>query len=258
MRTIARPSVASLFIQPEFQGQPLGTATAFCVEYEQRTFLVTNWHVAAGRNPESGVPLSATGGVPDQLKILHNVSDKLGTWVLKTEPLYDSDQQPLWLEHPEHGRNVDVIALQLSELDDVAIHAHDPFTSAVAVAAGVARPLSIVGFPFGLTGGGAFGVWIQGTVATEPQLDFGNLPRFLIDSRTRPGQSGSPVLFYAEGGTVPMADGSTVVYAGPVEQFLGVYSGRINAQSDLGFVWKPDVVRAIVEAASRGTSGAAT
>jgi hypothetical protein len=137
-------------------------------------------------------------------------------------------------------------------LDDVEVIPHDPWATAVNVAVVVARPLSIVGFPFGMTGGGAFGVWIQGTVATEPELDYGGLPRFLIDSRTRPGQSGSPVLFYAHGGTVAMADGSTAVFGGPVEQFLGVYSGRINAESDLGFVWKPEAVRTIVESGVEG------
>lgn len=82
-------------------------------------------------------------------------------------------------------------------------------------------------------------MWVQGTIATEPELDFDGLPRFLIDSRTRQGQSGSPVLAYYSGGAVPMADGSTAIMGGPMEQFLGVYSGRINDQSDLGYVWKP-------------------
>ena len=63
----------------------------------------------------------------------------------------------------------------------------------------------------------------------------------------RPGQSGAPVLAYYAGGSVPMQDGSTAIFTGPVEQFVGVYSGRISDQSDLGFVWKAAVVSEIVE-----------
>ena len=36
-------------------------------------------------------------------------------------------------------------------------------------------------------------------------------------------------------------------YPGPVEQFFGVYAGRINDQSDLGVVWKARVVREVVD-----------
>lgn len=90
------------------------------------------------------------------------------------------------------------------------------------------------------------GIWTRGAIATEPEADFGGLPRFLIDSRTRPGQSGSPVLFYSAAGLVPTRDGGSAMYSGPVTKLLGVYSGRINGQSDLGFVWKTRVIREII------------
>ncbi|ALN80403.1 hypothetical protein LA76x_2270 [Lysobacter antibioticus] len=32
----------------------------------------------------------------------------------------------------------------------------------------------------------------------------------------------------------------------PATRFLGVYSGRINAQSDLGFVWKASAVAELI------------
>lgn len=35
---------------------------------------------------------------------------------------------------------------------------------------------SIIGFPFGQSGGGALGIWVQGTMASEPSLDFNELP----------------------------------------------------------------------------------
>jgi hypothetical protein len=32
-------------------------------------------------------------------------------------------------------------------------------------------------------------------------------------------------------------------FSGSIEHFLGIYSGRINEQSDLGFVWIAEAVR---------------
>jgi hypothetical protein len=88
---------------------------------------------------------------------------------------------------------------------------------------------------------------VQGTVATEPSIDFQQLPCFLVDSRTRPGQSGSPVIAYHAGGAVPMQGGGVGVFAGPAQRLLGVYSGRVSEESDLGFVWKTSAVREILE-----------
>lgn len=50
-----------------------------------------------------------------------------------------------------------------------------------------------------------------------------------------------------------MQDGSTAVLAGPLEQFVGVYSGRISDESDLGFVWKATVVREVVDSGVPGS-----
>lgn len=249
---IARPSVASLLLFGRVNGNDLSNATGFIVSHGDQHYLVTNWHVATGRRTDNGTPLSPTAALPDELGIVHNVAGSLGNWDTKLEPLYDEEGQPLWLEHPQHARNVDVVALPLTNLDGVEIIAHDPFREGPGIAFGVGGFVSIIGFPFGVTGGGAMGVWVQGAVATEPAIDFNELPCFLVDSRTRPGQSGSPVIIYSAGGAVAMQDGGTAVMGGPAERFLGVYSGRISEQSDLGFVWRVDAVREIIEGGQRG------
>jgi len=38
------------------------------------------------------------------------------------------------------------------------------------------------------------------------------------------------------------------IFAGPVTKFFGVYSGRINDQSDIGVVWKATTVTDILGA----------
>src|SRR5207249_328184 len=161
-------------------------ATGFLVERNQHTYLITNSHVVAGRRPDDGTITSPTGAVPDQVSIAHNQAGTLGACVWKAEPLYEAGGDPRWRQHPAHRRQVDVIALELPDLRDVDIHGHGPWAGP-GLAFGVSRPVSIIGFPFGITGGGSMGVWAQGTVATEPEMDFNNLPCFLIDSRTRPG-----------------------------------------------------------------------
>jgi hypothetical protein len=251
MATIARPSAASLLLQPQANGQSLGYATGFLVKRGEAVFLATNWHVVSGRRTDTSESLHPSGAIPDSLSIVHNVAGQLGSWTARVERLIDDDDRPLWQEHPTHGRRVDAVALPLTDLGGVEAIGYDLSNPGPDTLLGAAGPVSVIGFPFGRTGGGAFGIWIQGTVATEPEIDFDDLPSFLIDSRTRPGQSGSPVISYYAGGMVPMADGGSAVFGGPVERFLGIYSGRINSESDLGFVWKLGAIRDIVETGQR-------
>ncbi|MDT4876033.1 hypothetical protein FQZ97_1114480 [compost metagenome] len=44
-----------------------------------------------------------------------------------------------------------------------------------------------------------------------------------------------------------MADGSQAMFSGPVLKFIGIYSGRINAESDLGIVWKASALNELVQ-----------
>jgi hypothetical protein len=44
-----------------------------------------------------------------------------------------------------------------------------------------------------------------------------------------------------------MADGGTAIFGGPVERFIGIYSGRINKESDLGIVWKASAIDELVQ-----------
>jgi hypothetical protein len=248
---LREPSVRSLLVVQRANGNDIGTATAFVATHGNQHFLVTNWHVAAGRRLDNGKPLSKTGAVPDELLVLHNVAGQLGRWDSVSEPLYDGAGNPLWFEHPAHGRQVDVVALPLSQTSGVQIYPYDPANPGPGIVYGPSDSLSIIGFPFGITGGGALGIWVQGTVASEPDIEFNDLPCLLVDSRTRSGQSGSPVIAYRPSG-YQSEEGALTLSGGPAEQFVGVYSGRINEQSDLGFIWKASALVEILNAKQRG------
>lgn len=245
MIQIALPSVQSLLIEMRFGEQPLATGTGFVVESPKGPVLITNWHNVTGRNPETKQPLSKTGGVPDEIAIIHNQANSLGSWIVKRESLYQNEV-PRWFEHPVLADRMDVVALPLTQLEDVALHPYN-LIDIHRIKIGPADSISVIGFPFGLQAGGSLAVWATGFLASEPDIDFNNLPLMLIDCRTRQGQSGSAVIAYRSGGGVAMEDGGTAMFAGPVERFLGVYSGRINEQSDLGLVWKAKAVKEIVD-----------
>lgn len=255
---IAEPSVQSLFVVAMANGQDLGTGTGFVVQHDHDSYLITNFHVAAGRDPRTGQPLHPSGAVPELLRVVYLLppaADRL-TWEPRDEPVLDaSTGDALWLEHPQHGRGVDVVALKLGNALGAELHPYDLTGAAPALKIGPADGISVIGFPFSVTGGGAFAIWTRGFIASEPDIDLDDLPCFLIDARTRPGQSGSPVIAYSSGGMTPMADGSTAIFGGPVVNLLGVYSGRINEQSDLGRVWKVAAVREILAGQRLGRAG---
>lgn len=79
-------------------------------------------------------------------------------------------------------------------------------------------------------------------------------PLWLVDARTRKGQSGAPVIRNRPPGTIVSRNdgqpGRTVV---PDSDLLGVYSGRTSDESDLGFVWSMDEVDQICRNGTQGT-----
>jgi S1-C subfamily serine protease len=173
--TLAQPSCMSLLIEIRVNNLSLGTGTGFLVSRSSRTYLVTNRHIVRGRHNDTDAALHGSGGLPDSLVIVHNALVSLGNWVTKLESLYDPSGHPLWLEHPQLGGRVDVVALPLSDPTGVAIYAYDPWSPGTPILAGPSDIVSVVGFPFGRTGGGAFGIWVQGTVASEPTIDLNDL-----------------------------------------------------------------------------------
>jgi hypothetical protein len=106
-------------------------------------------------------------------------------------------------------------------------------------------PVSIIGFPFGLSTAGAWPIWKTGHIASDPDLDYDDRPAFLIDATTRAGMSGSPVVLRSYGGYAS-SKAHMVIGGGPGTRFLGVYSGRIHNQAEIGRVWRPSSIKEIL------------
>lgn len=242
---IALPSVRSLLIEMRVNGNLLSSGTGFVVESRCGPVLITNRHNVTGRRQDNGKILSASGGIPDTLRIVHNRAEKLGEWVVREEALF-SDGRPLWHEHPTLGAQADFVGLPLKNIHDTSLFTYNVSESEPPIRCRPAQTVSVVGFPFGIQGGGSLAVWATGFIATEPDVNYNNLPVFLIDCRSRPGQSGSAVIVYGNGAMFEMKDGGSALMGGEVIKLLGVYSGRINDQSDLGIVWKASAVAELV------------
>jgi len=238
----------------QVDGQVLGSGTGFVANSAVGPVLMTNLHIVTGIHPETGIILSPTGGVPNEILIHHNLADHLGQWIPRTESLLENGE-PRWLRHPRLGPETDFVALPLRELNDTVLFPHSLGLGDPLIVVGPAEKVSVVGFPFGIRTGGSLALWTTGYVASEPQIDHDGRPIFLIDCRARPGQSGSPVIAQRSGGMLPLEDGSSKVFSGPVSRFLGIYSGRINPESDLGIVWKAEVIKELVASLSPDESG---
>jgi hypothetical protein len=62
------------------------------------------------------------------------------------------------------------------------------------------------------------------------------------------------ISYYHGGETVPLIDGDWQEGPEPVAELQGVYSGRINEESDIGIVWKREVIQEIIESRVRGNN----
>lgn len=243
-------SARSLLLELYGNGNLLSTATGFVVQCANQPYLITNWHVVSGVNPDTGVLLLETGAVPDQLSIVHHAAGQLGTWIRSIETLYDENGGRRWLEHPL-GRAIDTIALPLrSTNQSIELYPLDLSLAETDMVVSPAMMVSIIGYPYGLATAGSWPIWKTGHIASDIDLDYDDRPAFLIDATTRGGMSGSPVVHRSSGGYYTQ-DGSFVMATGGVAtRFLGIYSGRIHGQAEIGRVWRPYVISKILEEAT--------
>ncbi|KAB7772625.1 serine protease [Xanthomonas sp. LMG 12462] len=248
MPSVQPPSVKSLFLQMRYGDQPISTGTGFVVKNGSSAFLLTNRHNLTGRRNDSGELLSKTGGIPDNVLVYHHLSGRLGAWEGRVEALFTEQGQKRWKEHPLHGARADVVALPLTNIEGVDLYPYE-LTEEPRIAIAPGDIISVVGFPFGMSTGGLLPIWATGFIASEPQVSINNsdLPVFYIDCRSRQGQSGSAVVAHRSGGMVSMENGVAAIFEGPVTRLLGIYSGRINNESDIGIVWRTAALHGLVQ-----------
>ena len=256
---IAIPTAKSLYIEMYFGETLLSSGTAFLAanNKESHCALITNRHNVTGRHQDTGECLDKKhAAIPDAIVIhFHKNVDVIGEeWLEVRLPLYRDDGTPYWIEHPKLGEKADIVALNLKWGDDVRKLPYYLETDLdnVNLVIGPAENVSVIGFPFGLSSHGKLPIWATGFMAQELSLISDENPVFLIDCRTRQGQSGAPVIAYRPSGYRYKKDGKVMstLTANVVWEFLGIYSGRVNPQSDLGRVWHVGAIRELLNEAA--------
>ncbi|HET6388231.1 trypsin-like peptidase domain-containing protein [Hyphomicrobium sp.] len=246
--TIDAYSVTSLKLDMLCGSVSIGTATGFIYERNGESFLVSNWHVFSGRHPGTGQALRRDAAIPDEVCVSVNypIAHGLGKSKLAL-PLISTEGVPLWKQHAR-GQDFDVSVLPLQHLTPV-YHLPEPGEEN-GLSMQVSMDCYILGFPEGIAHQGNLPIWKRASIATEPELPHNELPVFLVDTATRHGMSGSPVLLRSFG-TALMEDGTTHTGAGVFTRFIGVYSGRYGADDELavqlGRVWHRHLIDEIID-----------
>lgn len=185
---------------------PAGSGTGFFHRRDGKTFLITNWHVLAGRKPENpaslldGYPASPSGfriHLPREDDPNHFVPSKI-------YPLY-KDDKPVWRETKIPGvgaaGRADLVAVGFDfsgANDRLLITPIEQFAPGKGDILTIGRDVVIVGYPFGIDGSNPYPIWKRAYVASEPSILIGSLPKFYLDAPGRPGMSGSPIFMLSK------------------------------------------------------------
>lgn len=235
----------------------LASGTCFFLIRDEKTYLITNWHNVTGKNPNTNEYLSKPFQSPDYLKVqVFKNQEILEPTFLKID-LFDNDGKKIWLEHPEFGQKIDAVAIEVAIPEDklvmdceTFIEPHNENTNVK-----VKQDVFVLGYPFGIKTGNIFPIWKRASVASEPLIDVDNLPKMYIDTASRSGMSGSPVVYF-EKRSVGIIDSEK----GNIDniksishnhmQLIGIYSGRIGGKDELsaqlGIVWKFKAIEEII------------
>jgi hypothetical protein len=238
---------------------PVGRATGFVMATPAgRPVLMTARHNVTGRHQQTGERLVDIE--PHEIAIALRTQVAAGNMIMMQKPaprvrvlLRDQNSfAPLWSEHPLLGATADVVAVPISSDIPWVLTAEGQCDMKV----GPSTRLSIVGFPFAtsLPTMRESATWSTAFVASEPTENFSGQPVFLVDCRARTGQSGSPVYRFARAWEHFETTNGWAQQAPSPARLLGLYSGRISHDSDLGRVWKYEVIHQLLEAIDNDTA----
>jgi hypothetical protein len=240
-----------------YRGVPLGLATGFFKAVNEQIFLITNWHVVAGRDHhQTTTVLHEMGAIPDRLKLSVPIRGQPVKWTESIVlPLYqdaDSSESPEkanWYEHPTYRDRVDVVAIRLQLPSNRQVRTIDEVNSMPSMPIDIGDEVFVLGYPKGIDGGGEFPIWKRASIATEPGLTRVGPNHVLIDTATREGMSGAPV--------IKMENRPIRVEGLRPRKFIGVYScrlGRGELEAQLGKVWDASLIDEIIGGGALGRS----
>jgi len=234
-----------------FNDRQLGDATGFVWKRNERYYFITNWHVVSGLNFFTKMHLLKGGSRPNKLRchFIIRVGD-YGREIIDL-PIRNENDEPLWLIHPlQEKRAIDIVALPLNHADlktrVTLLPVNELAPAKIAIMIGM--DVFILGYPFGAELP-SFPVWKRGSIASEPDLVHLTTGYYLVDTASRPGMSGSPVILRSWSNHIPESSNWTINNDNrPVDRIIGVYSGRkIPTDAQIGLVWHVDYIDEIID-----------
>ncbi len=247
-------SQTAYYLSTVVNNEILATGTCFFIERSGDFYLITNWHNVTGKNPLNNEWLCYSAVSPELLRVKIYKNQEMLELIDFEVKLLDDEGNRLWFEHPTYFHNVDVVAIKVTIPDDMIVMSPETFIEPFNenTEAAVKDDVFILGYPFGLTVGNIFPIWKRASIASEPTIDIDNLPKLYVDTATRQGMSGSPVI-YKERRQMSIGDGDpgtpNVKFSRNHMKFIGIYSGRIGddeMKAQLGIVWKSRVIDEII------------
>ncbi|MEJ6403613.1 S1 family peptidase [Yoonia sp. 2307UL14-13] len=240
--------------------------TAFYIHSYQHHcgLLVSNYHCFAGRDPISKKSIGSF--VPNfvDVEFRYSMPSQEDGFVKIDErtvrfSLLSDDETPLFfdlLEEKEPAYQADLAALPIEipgSIPDVegseVLFEHQAFWSLnLGANLSVGEDCFVVGFPHGLRGDGRLPIWKRASIASEPVNTYNGKLAFLVDTVTRKGMSGSPVV--ARKLREKRIDHFPVDFEDLFEdRLVGVYSGRVGEGEkgvQLGIVWSIELLELLI------------
>jgi Trypsin-like peptidase domain len=248
-----RLSLSTIPITPFVNDLELPEATGFIWRRHKRYYLITNWHVVSALDLFTKELIAPGGSRANKLRC-HFVRPEQRERELIDVPIRDGDDQPLWLIHFEQAtRAIDVIALPLDGevLKEVSLFPVNELALA-KLAIMIGMDVFILGYPFG-SKPPALPVWKRGSIASEPDLVRNSTGYYLVDTASRPGMSGSPVILRSWSNHMLESNMWTTSNEQlPLDRIIGVYSGRLRPpDAQIGIVWHVDYIEQIIDGGIR-------
>lgn len=251
-----------------------GGGTGFFLNYEDRTFVVTNRHVVKPEDDDTN---------PTEAYIWIRNATNVGQANRHPVKLVE-DGDPNYFDHPVAPEEVDIALLpinpRLSSLDAVNEESKDINSGSLAFTPNhyiheniqVDQRVSVIGYPGDFMDRSTrFPVRRNALISSPYGTPFANKPFFVTDARMHPGTSGSPVVM--ESGTMMVTSGDVPSDRTKSYYLLGIHSAtfygesledhldqsgdskiddreqqtRQNIQLDLNAAWYPDLITDILE-----------
>jgi hypothetical protein len=248
-----RLSLSTVPITPFFNELALPEANGFIWRRHKRYYLITNWHVVSALDLFTKELIAPGGSRANKLRC-HFVRVEQRERELIDVPIRDENDRPLWFIHFEQEkRAIDVVALPLDgeSLKEVSLFPVNELAPA-KLAIMIGMDVFILGYPFG-SKSPALPVWKRGSIASEPDLVRNSTGYYLVDTASRPGMSGSPVILRSWSNHILESNmWTTSNEQSPIDRIIGVYSGRRKpTDAQIGMVWHVDYIEEIIDGGIR-------